>query len=296
MEDQEILIPCSVCGQPQPRAEMFGAAPDLLCQRCRDGVSQRLNVRFRPLARNRKPVVTFGLIGLAGIIYLLDHLIFGRAGFQPQGPVWWQSMWYALHVSEVVWTGTVYSLLSSAFFHGFFLHFFFNAWWILSLGRATESGFGPRTLLLLVVGGAMVASAAEWIANGSGEGLSGVVYALAFFLYVHHKTNPFAAAIMNRRTINYLSMWFVLCIVLTMAGSWHVANWAHGGGAVWGWLAGQATLHANRRRLVPALALGTILIVVLSVFVVFGTVKMAGGDTWSRSHWRTYWLEHHSGE
>jgi membrane associated rhomboid family serine protease len=298
MDDHEIPIPCSGCGRPQPRGEMFGVAPDLLCQSCRDGLSKRMHVRFRPASVYRRPLVTFAVVGLAAVIYLFDHWIFKRAPMGgPLGPEWWRSLWESGHAGEAIWAGHVHSLLTCAFFHGFFLHIFFNAWWVLALGRAVESGFGHWQMLVLVVGGAVAASAAEWIAQGSGEGLSGVVYALAFFLYVHRKTNPAAAMVMNQRTINYLLMWFVLCIVLTQMGSWNVANWAHGGGALWGWAAGHASLHAKRRLWVPLLGVATVLLVVMSVYVAFGTVRLVRGSqagaesfTVPRAEWRKDWL------
>jgi membrane associated rhomboid family serine protease len=126
------------------------------------------------------------------------------------------------------------------------------------------------TLIALIVGSAMVASGLEWVVNGPGVGLSGVVYALAFFLFAHHKTNPYAAAIMNRRTINFLAMWFVLCIVLTMSGTWNIANWAHGGGALWGWGVGLAMLHKNRKVLVPLAAAATVAIILATSVVTVG--------------------------
>ena len=147
-------------------------------------------------------------------------------------------------------------------------------WWILALGRATESGFGHLTLALLVVGSALTSGGAEWMINGPGVGLSGVVYALAFFLWVHHKTNPFAATIMNQRTINFLSMWFVLCIVMTLTGVWQIANWAHGVGGLFGWLLGQATLSSERRRLVPLAIAATIAFSACVALFAFGDQKI----------------------
>lgn len=274
MQDQEILIPCSACGQAQPRTEMFGAAPDLLCQRCRDGLSRRMNVRFRPLARERKPIVTYAMIGIAAGLYVLEHFVFASKMIGPGiWPTWWETVYLNLHMGPRIWDGQVWPLLGSAFLHGGFIHIFFNAWWILSLGKATESGFGHRTLVLLVIGSALVSGGAEWMISGPGVGLSGVVYALAFFLWVHHKTNAFAAAIMNQRTINFLSMWFVLCIVMTMTGTWSIANWAHGMGALFGWLTGQATLRSNRRVLVPLAIVGTIAFTVCLVFIAFGVQR-----------------------
>jgi GlpG protein len=291
--DPDPLRECSVCGASGPRSEMFGVEPDLLCARCASRVRRRMQVHLRPRGPMRAPVVTAGIVGLAAVLFLLDHVVYPnptlRAGV---GPAWWQTLYLNLQMGPRVWDGDVWTALGAAFLHGGWIHVIFDVWWIWELGRATEVGFGHVALILLVVGGAMVASGAEWLAGGSGIGLSGVVYALAFFLWVHHKTNAQAAAVMNRRTINILVVWFFLCIVLTAMGIWNIANWAHGGGALWGWAAGQALLHARRRILVPLMALATVAFVAALPFVTFGVqtrlrrldahMKAAGADERTR--------------
>lgn len=267
---------------------MFGVEPDLLCEACADGVRRRMQVRFRPVLKDRKPIVTNAAIGIAAVLFIADKFVFKTGDW----PGWWEALYLNLHAGPRIWDGHVWTLLGAAFFHGGFIHIFFNCWWILVLGRATESGFGHRTLIALIVGSAMVASGLEWIVNGPGVGLSGVVYALAFFLWAHHKSNPYAAAIMNRRTINFLSMWFVLCIVLTQTGTWNIANWAHGGGALWGWGVGLAMLHEKRKVLVPLAAAATVAIILATSVVTVGTQtdlraadarqKAAGSDQRSR--------------
>ncbi|MDJ0522284.1 MAG: rhomboid family intramembrane serine protease [Planctomycetota bacterium] len=269
--DEDPIVGCTACGTTVPRSEMFGLEPDLLCSRCASGVRRRMHVRFRPIARDRKPRVTLAVIGIAVVIFVLDEFLFTWGQFvRGQSPAWWEAVFLNMHVGPRLWDGHVWTLLGACFFHGDWIHLLFNCWWIWELGRATENGFGHLTLIAVVIGGGMVASGLEWVINGPGIGLSGVVYALAFFLWAHHRTNPSAAAIMNRRTINFLTMWFFLCIVLTMTGTWRIANWAHGGGALWGWGFGLALLHAKRKQLVPAAAVATIVLVAAMTFVTFG--------------------------
>jgi GlpG protein len=146
----------------------------------------------------------------------------------------------------------------------------FNVWWCYDLGRAIEGRWGHLTLLVLVVGGGFAASAVQWMVEGGGVGLSGVLYALAGFLFALRRVDPVAAAVMNPRIANTLIVWFVVCIVLTKTGSLAVANWAHGGGAVWGYLAGLALRVRWRRLAVPVLLLATAGLVAATPYVAFG--------------------------
>ena len=269
--DEDPIVDCSGCGTTQPRSEMFGVEPDLLCARCASGVRRRMHVRYRPIARERRPYVTIGAIAIAAVLFLLDTYAYPNPYLLPGvWPSWWEALYLNTHAGPAIWDGHVWTLLGAAFYHGGLIHIFFNCWWLLELGRATENGFGHLTLLAVIVGGAMVATGLEWVVNGPGIGLSGVVYALAFFLWAHHKTNPHAAMIMNRRTINFLAMWFVVCIALTLQGTWNIANWAHGGGGLWGWGFGLAMLHRKRRVLVPLALAATLLIVFATTQVTFG--------------------------
>ena len=276
MTGNEPISECRVCNARLPRSEMFGLEPDLLCPNCAHGVRQRMQIRIRKQVVDRAPVVTIGILGIAVGLFALD-LMFPLVKYVDADvwPAWFRSLWVAIHPGPWLWDGEVWRLLTCALLHGGWVHMIFNGIWTWQLGRAVESGFGRTTLLLLFIGSAMFASGLEAIVNAWGVGLSGAIYAIAFFLFVHHRTNAHAARIMNRRTINLLTMWFFLCIALTMSGTWNIANWAHGGGAVWGFAVGHATLHAKRRLLIPLAAVLTIAFVAAVPFVTFGDQTLA---------------------
>ncbi len=163
------------------------------------------------------------------------------------------------------------------------LHLLFNAWWVRDLGRAIEGAWGPLAVAGLVVGTAVAASASQWIAVGPGIGLSGVVFGLAGFLFALRRTHPVAAALMHPGMVNALLGWFVICVILTEMGSLPVANWAHGGGAVWGLAAGYATGSSHRRVWIPVLVVLTVGLVLASQYVAFGE-RAAFREEWLR--WR----------
>jgi membrane associated rhomboid family serine protease len=239
---------------------MFGLEPDVLCERCAHGVRERYaSVRGRS-QRLRPPVVTALVFAMAAFTFVLVHVV-------KRYPPWLTS----LIAGVEIWDGEVWRLLTTAFFHVNWLHILFNLWWMWGLGRGIEAAWGNATLALLVVGSAVAASAAEWIFGGApGVGLSGVVYALAGFLYAQRRTHPVAAVLMHPAAANTLIGWFFACIVLTMTGTMPIANWAHGAGAVWGWLAGLAAMSPRRRLYAVALGLLVVALAAASPFVAFG--------------------------
>ena len=141
----------------------------------------------------------------------------------------------------------------SALLHGGWLHIIFNSIWIWALGRAVESTRRSLFFGLVFVGSAVFSSTLQWyfvarpvyafsatevLWAGGGVGLSGVLYALAGFLWMRRRVDAVAASVMNPYTARMLGMWFVICILIP---SLNVANWAHGGGLAWGLAAGWAS-------------------------------------------------------
>jgi membrane associated rhomboid family serine protease len=227
---------------------MFGPSDGLVCPTCADSVRQRY--RRRPVARTRVQAVTAALVAVAATLFVAAHVI--------------RAPWIGLLlVGPDVWAGEAWRFVTSAFLHTGplfgatwvvgLMHVVFNAWWIWVLGGAIESAWSPWHLVALVVGSATAASAAEWLAGASGVGLSGVVYGLAAFLFVHQRINPTAAAVMHPGNVRMLVVWFFLCIAFTSSGFLAVANWAHGVGALWGLAAGAAL--RSRRRVVAGVVL-----------------------------------------
>ena len=250
---------CSKCGTAAPREEMFGIEPDLLCARCAERVrdAYRRGSAFR--RRNHAPFVTSFVLAVSAFLFVLVHVL----RKYPEWPTLWVE-------SEAIWDGEVWRLVTSAFFHGGFLHFFFNAWFCWDLGRGIEDAWGHGTALALLLLGAGFSGAVSWMVSGPGIGLSGAVYAMAGFLFALRRTHPTAATLMGPRTVSVLLLWFVVGVVLTETGAMGIGNWAHGAGAVWGWLLGAAYAHRLRRPLVAlVIALG-VAAIALSPFLAFG--------------------------
>lgn len=157
--------------------------------------------------------------------------------------------------------GQVWRLLGTILPHGDPIHLIFNLLWLWVLGTLVEETFGHvRTfgLVVLLAAGSM---AADLAFMHGGIGLSGVGYGLfGFFWVLSSRDGRFRDAI-DAQTVQLFVGWFFLCIVLTAANVLHVANVAHGAGAVLGALTG-LVVAGGRRRPLYAVALAVLLVAI----------------------------------
>lgn len=176
----------------------------------------------------------------------------------------WIEAWIAGDSVEF-WSGRVWPLVTSAFLHADIIHLAFNVYWVWVLYSEMERMTTPARAVLFGLGAAAFSSAAELMAmDQMGIGLSGVGYAVFGFGWGRSARDPRYARLIPQETLNMWLGWGVLCVVLTMSGTWAVANFAHGGGLFFGWFAARATADGRRRRLAAAaLALPSLACVVL---------------------------------
>jgi membrane associated rhomboid family serine protease len=148
--------------------------------------------------------------------------------------------------------GQVWRLVTSILPHGDPIHLAFNLLWLWVLGTLVEDVFGHVRTLLLVVLLAAGSGAAEYAFIHGGIGLSGVGYGLVGFLWVLSRRDERFRGAVDAQTAQLFVGWFFLCIVLTAANVWHVANVAHGVGALLGVLVGLTVARGALRPLYGA--------------------------------------------
>lgn len=164
-----------------------------------------------------------------------------------------------------IFAGRYWGLLTAPFVHIEIWHVAFNVYWFWILGRAVEREVGRITLILLVVFSAVTAAGAELaVADTTGIGLSGVVYAVFGFMWMGSRRIRAFADLLPRQTVVVFLIWLVACYIATQTGVWRVANAAHLGGLLFGMAAGEAVI--NRRR-VP--------LMVLAMALMFGAAVTA---------------------
>ena len=123
---------------------------------------------------------------------------------------------------------------TSTLVHGDVLHIGFNLYWLWVFGTLLEEQLGHWRLLGVIALLALISAAAELALGVGGIGLSGVGYGLLGLLYSAGRRDARFADGADQSTVRFFIGWFFLCIALTWAGVWQVANVAHGSGAVAG--------------------------------------------------------------
>jgi GlpG protein len=163
--------------------------------------------------------------------------------------------------ADAIWDGDYWALLWSTFLHGDLLHLGFNLWWIVDLGRALERHLGAWKYAVFFLASAAVSAALQFGASGdAGIGLSGVVYALAGYLWAGRPVHEEFRKALGRNEVTWLVLWGVFCIATTRMGYMNIANTAHFGGLAFGFAAGLAFEFPAPRRV-----LGTATVVVLTI-------------------------------
>jgi GlpG protein len=148
--------------------------------------------------------------------------------------------------------GQVWRLVTSTLPHGDPIHLAFNLLWLWVLGTLIEEVFGHVRTFLLILLLAAGSGAADYAFSHGGIGLSGVGYGLFGFLWVLSKRNARFRGAVDAQTVQLFVGWFFLCIVLTAAKVWHVANVAHGVGALLGVVLGMTVAGGALRPLYGA--------------------------------------------
>jgi membrane associated rhomboid family serine protease len=163
-------------------------------------------------------------------------------------------------------------LLTSALLHADVVHLAFNVYWLWVFGTLLETELGAARLVGLMVTFAVLSGAGQFATGNGGIGLSGIGYGLWGFLCGAQRRDTRFADAMDGKTMQLFGAWFVLCIVLTWAKVWQIANVAHGVGAVAGLLASVAlTGAASKPRQLPKAAGWLGLSVLLVVCLLFAT-------------------------
>ena len=132
-----------------------------------------------------------------------------------------------------IWRG-----LTATLPHASFFHLAFNLYWTWTFGTLVERVYGHLKCLGIFLLLAMGSMLAEFAVLDGGVGLSGLGYGLWGMIFILERHDPRFAYAVDRQTNQMFAVWFVLCIVLTVANIMPVANIAHGVGAILGILLG----------------------------------------------------------
>jgi GlpG protein len=147
---------------------------------------------------------------------------------------------------EVFQHGEFWRLLTPVFLHFGVLHLLFNMMWLYQLGCLIEARQSALHLLLLVGVTGIFSNVAQYlIAGPQFGGMSGVVYALAGYVWMRGKYHRASGLFLDQQSVNILLIWLVVCFT-GLVGP--VANFAHLGGLVSGMAIGRISAYLAMRR------------------------------------------------
>jgi GlpG protein len=145
--------------------------------------------------------------------------------------------------------GQIWRLITPIFMHASItkdpLHLIFNMMWLYQLGSMIEARQGSLFLLLFVAISAALSNLGQYFQHGPlFYGMSGVMYALAGYIWMRGKYNPASGLYLDRQSVAILLIWLVVCytgIVGPVANTAHVVGLLVG--MAWG---GAAAILATR--------------------------------------------------
>ncbi len=215
----------------------------------------RKQIEFVGLLRHFPVTIVTVLLGVAGALLIeFDHA-FQWISWLTFQPVKLMGNQLGLSSFSYGWDQLHYwRLLTPVFLHFGFFHILFNGLWIWEFGRRIELHFGSGFLMLTILVTGVMSNVAQYLWQGPSlfGGLSGVLYALLGFLWVHNQFRPHRITTLPPGIIGFMLFWLVLgmsgAVNAFIDGS--VANAAHLGGLMSGILFAAATLmftNAKRR-------------------------------------------------
>jgi len=161
-----------------------------------------VRMRMRMPTRSRGvPVVTYGLIGLNVLVYLIT-VAQGTGINNPGGKLFAQWWLDAPQVAHGGW----WRLITAAFLHGSILHIGFNMFVLYVVGSGVEAYLGPFRYLAVYLVSGLAGSAGALIAtpNGVTVGASGAIFGIfgALLIIEYQQTGSLAGQAMTLIAIN----------------------------------------------------------------------------------------------
>ena len=175
---------------------------------------------------DRKPLVTYSLMVITIILYLLQLLTGFLVGYDiPAG--------FGLKVNELIIAGQYWRLVTPMLLHGSILHLGFNMYALYILGRRVERFFGSFRFLGLYLIAGISGNIFSFFFTpapslGSSTAIFGLLGAEAVFIYHHRKLFGEQSRVALRQIIQ------VAAVNIVIGLSPGIDNWGHIGGLVGG--------------------------------------------------------------
>ncbi|MGB9737178.1 MAG: rhomboid family intramembrane serine protease [Chloroflexus aggregans] len=178
-----------------------------------------------------RPVVTYSLLWIIGIVYLLSCVLSGSF-FQPTLSV---LVVLGAKVNERIATGEVWRLLTATVLHANLIHIFFNGYALSVLGPETERFYGHvRFLVLYFLSGVGGSIASYAFSPAPAVGASGAIFGLIGGLGMFYYLNRQVLGQFGQDQVRGIVAIAVINLLIGFAAQGVIDNWGHLGGLVSG--------------------------------------------------------------
>jgi len=239
--------------QANPMAEEFQKAPEAAAK-ARQKEAEDLAAYRKRVRSSRSLFAKFSNYGVGLLTFSLMLVCFYVAVFSKLGKNdEWLRAWhitdplnYTGRFLPEVRAGEFWRLFTPMFIHYGLLHLIFNMLGFYRLGSMIEARQNSLFLFVFIAVSAVLSNLAEYMIGHHVNfgGMSGVLYALAGYIWIRGKYNPGSGLFLDRQEVTYLMIWLVVCCIGIVGP---VANWAHAAGLAvgmaWG---GAAAFFATR--------------------------------------------------
>jgi rhomboid protease GluP len=183
---------------------------------------------------DRKPLVTYSLMVINVVLYLLQLLTDFLVGFDVPAAI-------GLKANELILAGQYWRLITPMFLHGSILHLGFNMYALYILGRRVERFFGSFRFLGLYIIAGITGNMFSFFFTpvpslGSSTAIFGLLGAEGVFIYHHRKLFGDQFRVALRQIIQ------VAAVNILIGLSPGIDNWGHigglFGGAIYTWFTG----------------------------------------------------------
>jgi len=155
-------------------------------------------------------------------------------------------------IDQALAEGQYWRLLTPVFIHFGIFHLAFNSLWIWEFGRRIESYAGSMHFAMIVLLTGIGSNIGQYLWEGPSlfGGMSGVLYGLLGYLWIHQKIHPRPELALPPGIIGFLLAWLVICMtgVVDMLMGGRIANAAHASGLVLGMALGAGAGLIRRSR------------------------------------------------
>jgi len=153
----------------------------------------------------KKPIVTYIIIALCAVIFLIDQitgkLILGYFN------IGYLSI-YGMKINDAISQGEIWRLITSVFLHADARHIGFNMLALYVWGRHVEALYGRRNYIYIFLLAGLLGSLGSYaFSNANGLGASGAVYGVlgaVFYVYLYNRN--FFLKVFRKQTFIYAAI------------------------------------------------------------------------------------------